>query len=110
MVFWNLNFYFLCSSIYMEGPHKIFAPRALFSVNAPLLSGGRRDGEGEDWPPTQAKKIKSHLKPITASQVLALKDCSNSFPPPLFPLLLFLPNYLFKINRLFKCKIGRAHV
>ena len=36
MVFRNFNFDLLYSSASIEGPHKIFAPRAPFSVNAPL--------------------------------------------------------------------------
>jgi len=37
MVFCNLNFYFLYFSISIERPHRIFAPMAPFSINAPLI-------------------------------------------------------------------------
>ena len=36
MVFWDLNF--LYSPISIEGLHKKFAPKAPFSLNAPLLT------------------------------------------------------------------------
>src|SRR6218665_2075167 len=35
---WNFNFYHLYSCTSIEGPHKIFAPRTPFSVNAPLVT------------------------------------------------------------------------